>query len=298
MPGLNVTGAFSQLLSKDYEKIFFDEFMRYEKEYARVAKEDSFDGAYKKEGEIMGLKELQRMYEGQEIPYEAFEQGNEKELRPRKFGLGVQVTQEMKDDDRTGHIGQLMQELGKAADYSLEVEFWDLLNSGFVTTNRTGIDGKALFADDHETLDGTTTIDNDGTNATLSTSSLQAMYNYFDDLVDERGRPIKSTPRMLIIPPQLKWKAQELMLSEYNPENANMQYNTVKGLEFMVCHYLTSNTAWFVLGEDHDLRFIWRKQLAYKQTDDFNTESTLVKVTGRYRADFVRFREAYGNSGA
>lgn len=298
MPGLNVTGGFSQLLSKDYEKVFFDEFMRFDKEYARVAKEDTFDGAYKKEGEMMGVKELQRVYEGQEFPYEAFLQGNEKELRPRKFGLGIQITQEMVDDDRTGHMDDLVTDLGKAADYSLETEYWDLLNSGFVTTNRTGIDSKALFADDHSTLDGETTIDNNGTAATLSTTALQAMYNYFETLVDERGRPIKTNPKILIIPPQLRWKAEELMLSEYNPENANMQYNTVKGLEYMICHYLTSTTAWFVLGDNHDLRFIWRKQLAYTQRDDFNTESALVKVSGRYRADFVRYRESYGNAGA
>ena len=298
MPGLNVTGGFSQLLSKDYEKIFFDEFGRHEKEYAKVAKIDNFDGAYKKEGELMGLSKLQRMYEGQEIPYEAFVQGNEKELRPRNFGLGVQLTEDMYDDDRTGHMKDMMKELGKAADYSLEVEYWDLLNSGFVTTNRTGIDSKALFADDHESLDGTVTIDNQATASSLSTSSLQAMYNYYETLKDERGRPVKMKPKTLIIPPQLRWKAEELMLSEYNPENANMQYNTVKGLQYMICHYLTSTTAWFVLGEDHDLRFIWRKQLAFKSSDDFNTSSALFKVTARYRADFVRFRGAYGNAGA
>lgn len=295
---LMVTGSFSKLLAKDFEKIFFDEYMRKEPQWNAVAKVETMSDAWIKEGEVYPLTKLQEMHEGQEIRFESLKQGNEKTIYPKNFGLGVQMTRNMYDDDRTGIMKKVMAELGKVAAYSTELEFWDLLNSGFVTTYRTAIDGKALFDDAHTTNAGNT-IDNDATGS-LSTTTLQAAYNYFENLVNESGVPIRMMPKKLIIPPALRWKAEELMLSEYNPENANSQYNTTKGmgLEYMVVNYLTSTTAWFVLAEEHDLRFLWRKKPAFESTDDFNTGNALYKATARYVADFVHYRGCYGNTGA
>lgn len=299
MPTLMVTGSFANLLAKDFEKIFFDNYMRKPPQWSEVANVMNMSDAWIKEGEVYPLSKLQEMHEGQEIRFEGLKQGNTKTIYPKNFGLGAQMTRNMYRDDKTGIMKQLMAELGKAANYSTELEFWDLLNSGFVTTYRSGIDSKALFADDHTTNSGST-IDNQGTAGSLSTSTLQAAYNYFENLVNESGVPIKMIPKKLIIPPALRWKAEELMLSEYNPENAQMQYNTTKGmnLTYQVVNYLTSTTAWFIVADEHDLRFLWREKPAFESSDDFNTGNALYKVTTRFVADFVHYRGHFGNAGA
>lgn len=295
------TGAFGNAIDRDLRKVFFHEYDIQPKEYVEIAKMDPMDGAYDKEGEMAGLTQLLDRTEGSAIQFEDFEDGNTKEMTPKDFGLGVQITENMFDDDLTGHMKKAIKELGKAANYSEELEFWDLLNNGFATTYHSGIDSKALFAADHTTIKSGDTIDNDGTDASLTVTSLQEALTYFETLVNEAGVPIVAKADLLVIPPALRYKAEKLLLSEYDPENANMQYNTVgtRGLQFMVGHYLSSSTAWFVLSKElHDLRFRWRKKIQFQSENDFSTKNRLYSAHGRFLADFVHYRGAFGNSGS
>ena len=302
MPGSNIhsTGRFSQLIAKDIDKVFHDEYSRFPAQYEQVAKMQTENKFHTwKEGQTTGFQALQETNEGAPVPYDSFQQGNTKEVLFTKFSLGFQVTEEMMDDDLTGIIMKHSAELGKAAAYTKELEFWDMFNTGFTTTNRTGIDGKALFADDHPLVDGSGTIDNKAT-ASLSQSSLEAAVTYFRNLVNERNIPIMMTPKILIVPPALEWKAKELMLSELTPESGNNAINAVgrEPIKFMVVNFLTSSTAWFLISDEHDLRFIWRKQLALQQSSDFNTGNLLNKATMRFTTNFWDYRGAYGSSGA
>lgn len=295
------TGAFSQLISRDYKKIFFDEFAKQPEEYRAVANVTSMDGAYSKEGQIIGLNSLQKIGEGQPVPYDQFTQGNEKTFYPEDFGLAFAITENMYDDDQSGHMKKAFAELGKAAALTRELLFWDLLNSGFVTTKRVGIDAAALFAS--HTLVGGGSYSNYASSGTaLSTTSLQTAYNVFEKMVNERGNPRPAKPRLLVVPPELRFEAETLLKSEYNPENANKAVNTVgnKGVEFMVGHFFTSTTAWYLLSDKqmHDLRFINRKQLQLKQWDEPAKRIAVFQASMRATADFSNWFGTYGNAGA
>jgi phage major head subunit gpT-like protein len=296
------TGAFSQSISRDFKSVFFDEYKRHPEEYKAVAKMETMDGAYQREGEMVGLSTLHEIGEGQPIPFDNFIQGNEKTIFPANFALAFSVTQNMWDDDQKGHIKKAFAELGKAAALTRELKFWDILNSGFVTTKRTGIDAKELIATDHPLYGTGGTYSNEGTAASLTVTSLQAAMNRYEKMQNDKGIAIPMKPKLLIIPPELRFEAEKLLKSEYNPENANSQVNTVgnKGLEFMVCHYLTSTTAWFLAGDkaDHDLRFITRKGLALKNYDDPRTGNAIFQATARFQTTFVRWRGVDGNLGA
>jgi len=296
------TGAFSQLSSRDFKSVFFDEYKRTGEEYKEVANMTTMDGAYQREGEMVGLGAMQEVGEGQPLPYDMMIQGNEKTIYPTKFKLAMAITEEMWDDDQKGHIKKAFQELGKSAALTKELKFWDIFNSGFVTTRRTGIDGAALFAS--HTLFGTGTSYSNyaATAGSLNMTSLQAAMNRFEAVQNDRGIIIPMKPKKLIVPYQLRFEAEKLLGSQYNAENANMQVNTVgnKGLSWMVGHYLSSSTAWFLVGDksDHDLRFITRKPLALKSFDDPSTGNAIFYATMRIQTTFVRWRGTDGNAGA
>jgi len=325
------TGAFSQLISRDYKKIFFDEFAKQPEEYRAVANVTTMDGAYEKSGQIIGLNALQKIGEGQPIPYDQFTQGNEKTIYPEDFGLAFAITENMYDDDKSGHMKKAFAELGKAAALTRELVFWDLLNSGFVTTKRVGLDAAALFALTRElvfwdllnsgfvttkrvgldaaalfashTLVGGGSYSNYASSGTaLSVTTLQSAYNVFEKMVNERSNPRPAKPRLLIVPPELRFEAETLLKSEYNPENAMKQVNTIgnKGVEFMVCHYLSSTTAWFLLTEkqSHDLMFMNRKQLQLKQWDEPSKRIAVFQAAMRFTTDFRNWYGTYGNAGA
>lgn len=295
------TGAFAQLISRDFTNVFFDNYSRQDTEFDKVANVSTMDGAYIREGQMAGLQALQGIGEGEPISYDAFIQGNEKTVMPSDFALGVAITRNMYDDDRTGYMKKAFAELGKSAAYTRELKFWDLFNAGFVTTTRVGIDGAALFAS-HTHIGGGTYANYASTASSLTMTSLQAMCDRFELIPNERGIPLKIKPKLLIVPPQLRWKAEQLIKSEYNPENANNEVNTsqITGLQFMVSHYLTSTTAWFLAGDkaDHDLRFIWRKQLQLQSSDDFDTRTARFMAVMRLQTTFFGWRGVDGNAGA
>jgi hypothetical protein len=275
--------------------------MRQPEEYKAVARIESMDGAYQREGQVAGLSSMQRRGEGEPTAFDNFIQGNEKTIYPENFALAMAITENMWDDDKTGHIKKAFQELGKAAAYTRELLFWDLLNSGFVTTNRVGIDNLALFGA-HTFVGKSGTYSNYATSgSSLTMSTLQAAMDNFEKLTNERGIPMAMKPKLLLVSPENRWKAEELLKSEYNPEDANMKINTVgnKGLQYMVVHYLSSTTGWFLAGskEYHELRYLTRKPLALKSFDDPDTGNAKFIASMRATANFVHWRGIYGNAG-
>jgi phage major head subunit gpT-like protein len=296
-----VTGAFSQLIKRQYHKIFFDEYNRHKEEALKVAKVSNHDEHYLEEGQLAGLGPFVETAEGAGVSYDNFQQGNTKQITFDKYTLGFTVTEEAWDDDLTGHLKKAPAELGKSAAYTVELLYWDIFNNGFTTTYYTGVDGEALFEDSHDTIDGSATIDNQSTSA-LSLSSYETALNYFDDdLVNERGIPIVGRPDLLIVPPALRWTAKEILGSEYKPYTSDNEINPTygNGVNVMVCHYLTSDTAWFLVDSSlMDVRWIWRKAVSFGNYDDFNTGDTLFKGSFRAKAAFWDYRGVYGSSGA
>ena len=302
--GIMTTGGFANLYDARFRKIFFDAYARVPELWSKVAKVETINSGHSiLEGNMSSLGALQETAEGGATPIESFKQGNSKEVFYQNFSLGVQITENMKDDDLTGNMNKAFQELGKAAAYTRELQFWDVLNGAFGTT-RVALDGKALCASDHSYIDASGTQSNLTTGA-LSQSTLQDALNKFRKLKNEKGIPIVANPDLLIIPPDLIWMVRRLMLSEYNPgatdASDNMTANVLKpeGLKYIVVPYLTSTTAWFLIDSSmHDLRFIWRKKLQFKSYDDPNTDNAIFKAKMRITTNFWEWRGVVGSTGA
>lgn len=297
MAGIAVTGGFSQLLSKDYDKVFHDTYMRFPTEHTKFMKMDSYVGNYIKKGEMTGLGPMQEIAQGGPVPYEKVEQGNDKTVYFTNYALGFAITENMWDDDMTGNMRDLPAELAKSAAYTKELESFDILNNSFNTTYRSALDGYALCYDSHTIISGEATIDN-LTTSSLSQTSLETALDHFEGLVNERNIPIVMKPKYLVIPYQLRWVAKEILGSEYKPYTADNEINTLydEGLQVIVSHYLTSSVDWWVLSDDHDLNFTWRKKLAFRNEDDFNTGNALFKATMRFATDFWNYRGVYGGN--
>lgn len=303
--GIMNTANFSQLYDKSFRKVFFDAYSIIPEEWSKVAKVENAEGNYIKEGQLSGLGRLREKFEGGGVQYEAFKQGNSKTVYFTVWALAVAITEEMQEDDMVGPMKKIFEHLGKSAAYTRELVFWDVLNDGFAGATYTGLDSAALYTTTHalvdpDVLSGVTTVANLGTAGALSKTTIQALYDLAHAMKNEKAIPIVSMPSLLVIPPGLEWKAKELQLSELDPENAENAVNTVKGkFKYMLSHYLTSTTGYHLLDPaNHDLRFIWRRKLQMKKTDDFATGDILYKVSMRCAATFFDYRGAYGNAGA
>lgn len=298
------TKIFGNNLDRDISKIYFDEYTKYMSEFDKVAHiSNAPAGNHITESELSPLGDLYEVPEGTGVQFDLPAQGNKVTRYYTKYGLGFQITEEMMKDDLQQQFKQMPKMLGKSAAQKRETVFWDLFNRGF--TVHTAWDGKYLFADDHTTLKSGDTIDNKGTAAALSETSLQAGFEYFDSLVDEAGNPIFMQPNMLIVPKELRFTAGQLTKNLMNIGSTNRDLNTINPGNGMVndytvhiSRYLTSSTAWFLLAPEHDFRFVWKEQPVIDSSDDFFTNNALFKVMTRFAAFMNSYKGAYGNTGA
>jgi phage major head subunit gpT-like protein len=197
---------------------------------------------------------------------------------------------------------QMPRELGQSLAWTNEVLWWSLLNDGDDT--HTCSDGGYIFATTHKTLKSQETLANKPASAgSLSLTTYEAALEHFMTIKNAAGAPLNYTPYMLIIPYNLIWKARELQLTEKMPYLADNTINPTNVQEhsrmsFYVSRYATSTTAWWVLCPQHDLRMVWRRKVAFKNSDDYRTGNAMFKATERVKAACFEWRGAYMNAGA
>lgn len=299
------TKIFGNSLDKDIDKEFFDEYALAPSEFAKVFHVQSAPaGDHYTWSELSPLGQLREISEGGQVEFDLPEAGHKVTKYYRIFGLGFQITAPMYKDDLTGNWKQMPRKLAKSAGQKPDIVAFDVFNNGF--TSETSADGQYIFDVDHTTLKSGDTIANEpATAGSLSETTLQAGFEYFDGLVDEAGNPLNIQPNKLLVPIEQKYAAQKLMKNVGAIGTANNDLNVVSptnGIvnDYMlhVSRYLTSSTAWFLLSPEHMFTFMWKDQAALSSTDDFSTNNALFKVWMRFAAFCLDYKGGYGNPGA
>ena len=242
--------------------------------------------------------------EGENIIYDDPIFGQTIAYVPVRWGLGYKVTDEMLKNELYGQIEKLERSLIKSAVDNQEVTSALIFNNGFGTTDAdgfeaAGFDSLALFSTAHTRLDGGATQRNrPSTDVDLGVTALQNAFIDIDNWLDDRGRPIFAKPRLLIVNPEDRYTAKELLQSEYKPGTANNEINAIKGeVSFMVSHYLTDSDAWFVSTDQHDMNFIWEERLRAGMQEDFDAEVIKRKVIQGFAIGHGEWRGIWGTSG-
>lgn len=322
------TRDFPKQLDRDIDRMFFDEYTRYPSMYEKLFEIDNFpSGGKYSVAALSGLGALQSLNEGASVEFDQAAEGNAKEVTPDEFGLAVQITRNMMEDDHHGKVKRLPQRLAHSANHRKELEAADVLINGNDSTKQTAFDGSALFSNTHSTLKSGDTIDNLGT-AALSETSLQAAFDYGNELVDEQGFPIVANPVCLIVPTNLRWMAKRLKMQDggitpYDGDGPQVEWdystNSSAGADMSgndmttnpkngyvgdwrvdVWRYLDSalggdDNNWYVLFDVPDtLKFIWQRKATLESGDDFLTGSALFKLTMRLKAAAFDYRGIYG----
>jgi phage major head subunit gpT-like protein len=319
-------GAFPYQIAKDIDKMYYKHLVDMPTEYDKIFKvQDAPKGADITEAELSGLGAMREMSEGEGVEFDTPAEGHKKSRYYKAYGLAYQITQEMIEDELFGKINKLTESLAKSGRDTIEYYAWAVLNNAFTTsgTGSTCWDALAVCANNHSTLKSATTINNYSTSS-LSTTSLQAAFDYFDLLVDEAGMPLLMKPKHLIIPSQLKWVANDLLKAtgrvwDFAAADINrgaIEAGTTKGYpaadmtntlnprngivddwSVFATHYLTDTNSWFVLGDNYDLRLYFKRRMNVEQFDDFKTGNRIVKSTGRFTAFCNDYKGIYGSTG-
>lgn len=293
-------GPFSNLLAPGYRKVLFESYKERPTEGDKLVNMDSANRAYLEDFPIAGFGTLQEKFEGGPISMQDAMQGTAKRYNWTTYGLGYRITQEMYEDDLYGIMGNKMAKaLGRSVRNNFELVAFSPFNNAFNTSFNGFVSGESLCSTTHSIIRGTTTVSNRAS-SDFGLAAFQAALEHFHGLVDESGLPIVYLPKRVIHSIGDYWQVNQVLKSDKLPGSANNDINQVarEGITPTLVHYLTDPDAWFVLADNHDVRYFDRRKPTFRSGDDLMTGDAIYMVTRRNGAGFGDFRGVYGSSGA
>jgi hypothetical protein len=278
-------GQFLLLLETGLSNVWFDPYPIAPAEIEGLVNVRDMQKATETDAKLTGFGDLQTQGEGASIIYDDAIAPITRDYDFTVRALGYKITEKLMEWDLYGQVIKFEQGLRESAEHDTQTFGFGLFNNATTTTVSSGFDGLALASTAHTRLDGGATQANRPTTlAALSVSSLQNALIQYKRWNNDRGRPIISQPKILLVPPDLEFTANEILDSQLRPDTANNTVNVLNraGLEVRVSRYIPSTTFWALLGDKHDINLLWSKRPVSGSEVDFDTDTIKRKVRQGY----------------
>jgi phage major head subunit gpT-like protein len=239
--------------------------------------------------ELHDLPLFSQVAEGTEYSFNRPRAGNNKTFRPKKWGLGISITEEAVEDGRFDFVADMMRKMARSAMESQEINAMNVFNNGFST--ETCADGLSVFNSAHTLPGGLTFRNKLAVDSDLSPSVLDtALVDFKTQFVGDTGIIENIRPKYLIVPPSLERYAKEIVGSELKADTANNNMNSLKseGLQVVVSVHLTDPDAFFITADPSQtgLKIISRKGIETKAAGpDASFKNDTIMYKSRYRED-------------
>jgi Mu-like prophage major head subunit gpT len=292
-------GAFSQLLAPGLFSVIYEDLEMHPEEYSQLFNVYPSEMAYEEDQLIAGLGAVPTKPEGTSIALDEPIEGGSVRFTHVSYGLGFQVTREMWDDDKYGIMRRVSQDFGGSIRQTVESGYASVLVNGFTTTKN--INGNTLFSTAQPLLGGGTYSNRSATDIAFSVTGLQELTLLFEKMVNERGLLKRTMPEQVWFPPDIQFKAGEILHSAYKPYTGTNEVNTMQGrFTPHVNHYFSNPTQWFMVSakRGHTLKGYWRTQPQFDSQDDFMTKGASFSVFFRFSTGVTYWHGVAGSNGA
>ena len=294
-------GGFSALLTPNLRRVYVEVGKERPLEYPMVFNVDDMEWNPVTDQQISGLATMPDKPEGSQFQTDQPILGGSKAHTASPFGLAVEVTWEMWRDELYGVMEEMTRELARASRNRQEVDAWSVLNNAFSTSFVGFTASEALCSTAHTGLDGVSRANRPSVDIGFSVTGIQNSITRFETMTDERNLPRLMAPVMAIVAPANKFVAREILGSAGKPYTANNELNALieEDLSWMVCHYLTTSTNWWLVAAKgvHDLNFLWRDHPIFDSFDDPWTRNAIFTSYQRHTKGYGSWRGVDGSTG-
>jgi len=269
---------------------------------------ESMSGAEELDMTSYGIGALENVGEGGAVPYDDPGEGYKTTYAYQVYKKGIQITEEMFEDNKYREMRDNMKWLAQRASYDPVNYGFGLLRGGF-TASLAGYanynaGAVALFSASQTYENGDSGNQSNYSTNSLSYDNFEAASVAMTEQKSGHGTLIEFTGKLkLIVPPTLKREAIEITDSELDPDTAENAINVFKGrADVVVVPYLSaanggSDTAWYLCASGHKLNYFWRKKPTFDKETDFDTDVLKYKVKAKYIAGFSDWRGTWGSIG-
>jgi len=266
--------------------------------------------AYEEDVGVSSFGLAQVKSEGQSISYDEEAQAYITRYTPVVYALGFMITREIYEDDQYDIVGQRRaQGLAFSMRQTKEIVAANVYNRAF-NSSYTGGDGVELCSNAHPNWAGGTQSNYAAVD--LSEGALEQACINISKWTNDRGLRINVMPRSLIIPVDLQFEAERILMSSLRPGispgattggglhdvNAIARMGKFPG-GVVINHYLTDTNAWFIrTNVTNGMKHFQRREMQFADDSDFETENAKYKATERYAFGWTDWRGMYGSTGA
>ncbi len=297
-----------QQLAKELEPglnaLFGMEYSRYENQHAEIFTTESSDRAFEEEVMLSGFGAAPTKSEGSAVNFDDANEAYTARYNHETIALAFSITEEAVEDNLYDRLSsRYTRALARSMAHTKQVKAASVLNNAFDGTV-TGGDGKALCATDHPLTNGSTFANEPTTAADLNETSLEDALISIAGFVDERGLKVALRGMKLVVPRQLQFIAERLMVSNLRVGTADNDVNAIRSMGMLpdgyaVNDFLTDPNAFF-LTTDAPRGFVHfeRVPLSTQMEADFDTGNMRFKARERYSFGFSDPRCVFGSQGA
>jgi hypothetical protein len=221
------------------------------------------------------------------------------------IALAFSITEEAIEDNLYDRLGsRYTRALARSMAHTKQVKAAAVLNNAFTAGASAGGDGVALCATNHPLTSGGTFANEPSTAADLNETSLEDALINIAGFVDERGLKVALRGLKLIIPRQLQFVAERLMVSNLRVGTADNDVNALRSMGMLpsgyaVNDFLTDPDAFFIMTDaPRGMIHFERTALSTGMEADFDTGNMRFKARERYSFGFSDPRCIFGSPGA
>lgn len=237
-------------------KVHKMELRKRPKEYAVWLKEVRAQRFYDTDYSSSGLGVMPEKPVGTSFATDSLYPGSKKQYALKTYGLALVIQHEAYRWDLYGVFRPLVKQLAATATDRLNLLAYSALANAFSTADPvyTTYQGEALIKLAHKRMDQGTWKNRPTTNLGLSYVALQQATIDMALLVDERGRFVKMSPKLLVTSEQQRWIARETLGAKYRPDNAQMLPNLASEdiPDYHCSPYVTAVQPYFVMAGKED----------------------------------------------
>ena len=285
--------------------LFGMEYDRYENQHSEIYSTESSDRAFEEEVMLSGFGAAPTKSEGSAVNFDDAGEAFTARYNHETIALAFSITEEAIEDNLYDRLGSRdTRALARSMAHTKQVKAAAVLNNAFTAGASAGGDGVALCDASHPLTNGGTFANEPSTAADLNETSLEDALINIAGFVDERGLKVALRGLKLIIPRQLQFVAERLMVSNLRVGTSDNDTNAIRSMGMLpdgyaVNDFLTDTDAFFLLTDaPRGLIHYERMALATNMEADFDTGNMRFKARERYSFGFSDPRCVFGSPGA
>jgi len=285
--------------------LFGMEYDRYENQHAEIYTTESSDRAFEEEVMLSGFGAAPTKAEGSNVSFDDANESYTARYNHETIALAFSITEEAIEDNLYDRLGSRYPcALARSMAHTKQVKAAAVLNNAFTAGATAGGDGVALCDASHPLTNGGTFANEPSTAADLNETSLEDALINIAGFVDERGLKVALRGLKLLIPRQLQFVAERLMVSNLRVGTADNDTNAIRSMGmlpngFAVNDFLTDPDAFFIMTDaPRGMIHFERTALSTNMEADFDTGNMRFKARERYSFGFSDPRCIFGSPGA